>query len=301
MGLFTKSTPKIRQNISRKESFTGWQKCAGCTELVHEKELQETIQCCPKCGFHFRLPLEERISLLADRGSFEELFTDIVPTDPLEFEDVQAYSSRLQKASQKTGRDDAISTGICTLDGRRLALGVMDFSFLGGSMGSVVGERLALLIEKATFENLPLILVSSSGGARMQESVLSLMQMAKTSAALAKHSEAGLAYISVLTHPTTGGVTASFATLGDLIVAEPKALIAFAGPRVVEQTIGQKLPKGAQKSEFLLDNGMIDCIIERKDLKPKLSLLLEYLAGNTLAKNGQKRLKELLEKQHEKK
>jgi acetyl-CoA carboxylase carboxyl transferase subunit beta len=213
-------------------------------------------------------------------GTFTEHFTHVQSVDPLQFVDTESYEKRLKDARAKTGRDDAVCVGTCQLNGRPIALGVLDFAFMGGSMGSVVGERLTLLIELAIAKRLPLIIVSASGGARMQESILSLMQMAKTSAALARLSDAGLAYISVLTNPTTGGVTASFATLGDVILAEPDALIAFAGPRVVEQTIGQKLPPNAQKSEFLLEKGMIDTIVKRSELKQKLSFFLEFLVAH---------------------
>ncbi len=239
--------------------------------------------------------------MLADPGTFQELFDNINPIDALQFVDTESYKKRIEEAVKKTGRDDAICTGTCTLDGHPIALGILDFSYMGGSMGSVVGERLTLLIELATEKCLPLIIVSASGGARMQESILSLMQMAKTSAALAKLHEKGVPYISVLTNPTTGGVTASFATLGDIIVAEPDALIAFAGPRVVEQTIGQKLPPRAQKSEFLLEKGMLDCIVKRPELKARLAYFVEFLTGNKrsfekddLAKKMPRALKELL-------
>lgn len=306
MGLFSRSKPKIKIQTTKKDGYSGWIKCSGCNELIHANELAQNVNCCPKCDYHYRLSLKQRIQLLADEGSFQELFTDIKPVDSLHFVDTESYQKRIDDAKRKTGRDDAISTGVCLLAGRKIALGVLDFSFMGGSMGSVVGERLTCLIEHALEQKLPLVIVSASGGARMQESILSLMQMAKTSAALAKFHEAGLPYLSVLTNPTTGGVTASFATLGDIILAEPDALIAFAGPRVVEQTIGQKLPARAQKSEFLLEKGMVDCIVKRADLKSKLSLLIEFLSDNArpfsapffeksdLAKKMPHRLKELL-------
>ena len=214
-----------------------WIQCSGCKELIHGSELQRQLNCCPKCNYHYRQTLSQRIALLADLGTFTEHFTHVQSTDPLKFVDTESYETRLKEARAKTGRDDAICVGTCQLDGHSIALAILDFSFMGGSMGSVVGERLTLLIEHATANRLPLIIVSASGGARMQESILSLMQMAKTSAALARLSEQGLPYLSVLTNPTTGGVTATFATLGDIILAEPDALIAFAGPRVVEQTI----------------------------------------------------------------
>ncbi len=269
--------------------------------MIHANELQQNMNCCPKCDYHYRLGLQERLALLADEGSAEELFGHIVPIDSLDFVDTESYKDRLEQSIRKTGRTDAIWTGCCKLDGKGVALAVLDFSFMGGSMGSVVGERLTLLIELAIEKRLPLIIVSASGGARMQESILSLMQMAKTSAALSRLHQAQLPYLSVLTNPTTGGVTASFATLGDVIVAEPDALIAFAGPRVVEQTIKQKLPPKAQKSEFLLEKGMIDNIISRANLKASLSRLLDYFLGNfsfctqsSLAQNCAERLKELL-------
>ncbi len=301
MGLFSRNQPKIKVQTSKKDGFSGWIKCSGCSEMIHANELQQNLNCCPKCSHHYRLGLQERLSLLADEGSAEELFEYIVPVDSLEFVDTESYKDRLEHSIQKTGRRDAIWTGCCKLEGKEVALAVLDFSFMGGSMGSVVGEKLTLLIEHAIEQKLPLIIVSASGGARMQESILSLMQMAKTSAALSRFHLAGLLYLSVLTNPTTGGVTASFATLGDIIVAEPDALIAFAGPRVVEQTIKQKLPPRAQKSEFLLEKGMIDAIIHRSNLKAKLSQLLEFFVGNLplanrsfLAENCAERLKELL-------
>ncbi len=217
--------------------------------------------------------------MLADPGSFVERFTHLQPVDALQFVDIEPYHERLQFAKKKTARDEAVCVGTCTLGGKEIALGILDFSFMGGSMGSVVGERLTLLIEYATKNHLPLVIVSASGGARMQESVLSLMQMAKTSSALKRLHEKRVLYISVLTNPTTGGVTASFATLGDIILAEPDALIGFAGPRVVEQTIGQKLPPKAQRSEFLLEKGMIDCIVLREELKKKLSFFIEFFSS----------------------
>lgn len=297
MGLFSRNKPKIKVQTTKKDGFSGWIKCGGCSELVHATELQKNLNCCPKCSYHYRLPLAQRIELLSDESTFSELFTDIQSTDPLQFVDTESYKDRLAEAKKKTGRDEAIAVGTCKIEGIKVALAILDFSFMGGSMGSVVGERLTLLIEHAIEKRLPLVIVSASGGARMQESILSLMQMAKTSAALALLDEQGLPYISILTNPTTGGVTASFATLGDIILAEPDALIAFAGPRVVEQTIGQKLPPNAQKSEFLLDKGMIDVIVKRADLKEKLAFFLELLSGNgeetPFAKNGSSRLKEI--------
>jgi len=301
MGLFSRNKPKIKIQTTKKDGFSGWIKCSGCNELIHANELSQNLNCCPKCNYHYRLGLAQRLQLLADEGTFQELFTDLKPVDALGFVDTESYAKRIEDAGKKTGRDDAACVGICQMDGHRVALGLLDFSYMGGSMGSVVGERLTRLIELAIERKLPLIIVSASGGARMQESILSLMQMAKTSAALAKLYEEGLPYISVLTNPTTGGVTASFATLGDIIVAEPDALIAFAGPRVVEQTIGQKLPPKAQKSEFLLEKGMLDCIVKRSELKARLVFFIRFFTGNErvfekdeLAKKMPSALKELL-------
>ena len=302
MGLFSRNQPKIKIQTTKKDGFSGWIKCSGCSEMIHANELQQNLNCCPKCSYHYRLGLQERIDLLADPETFQELFTDIAPVDALQFVDTDSYKDRIATAQKKTGRIDAIATGLCQLSGKAVALAVLDFSFMGGSMGSVVGGRLTCLIELALQERRPLIIVSASGGARMQESILSLMQMAKTSAALAKLHEAGIPYLSVLTNPTTGGVTASFATLGDVILAEPDALIAFAGPRVIEQTIKQKLPPRAQKSEFLLEKGLIDCIVKRSELKGRLASILDYLVPrkrkeeptDSLAQKMPERLKELL-------
>lgn len=277
MGLFSREKPKIKVQSSKKDGFSGWLKCTHCNELIHANELQQNFFCCPKCDYHYRLPVDDRIKSLADPETFEPLFENLRSVDPLHFVDTEPYTKRLEEAREKTGREDAIVTGICKLHNIPIALAIMDFSFMGGSMGSVVGEKITTLIEYALAKQLPLVIISTSGGARMQESILSLMQMAKTSAALAKFHQAQLPYISVLTNPTTGGVTASFASLGDIILAEPNALICFAGPRVIEQVIGQQLPAEAQKSEFLLDHGMIDCIVRRQDLKNKIGEILQYL------------------------
>jgi len=281
MALFKRDKPKIKVQTTKRDSYSGWLKCTHCNELIHTNELEQNKNCCPKCDYHYRLPTDERLKSLADEGTFTELFNDIQPTDTLKFVDQEPYTDRLEKAKEKSGRDEAVLVGTCKIHGQPIALGILNFSFMGGSMGSVVGERLTRLIEHALDHKLPLIIVSTSGGARMQESTLSLMQMAKTSAALAKLHEARVPYISVLTNPTTGGVTASFASLGDIIIAEPNALICFAGPRVIEQTIGQQLPEGAQKSEFLLKHGMIDCIVKRHDLKNKLAEIIDYLSGDS--------------------
>lgn len=280
MGLFSRSKPKIKIQTTKRDSFSGWLKCTQCNELIHTNELEQNNNCCPKCDSHYRLSAEDRIKLLSDKDSFTELFGDLEPVDSLQFVDSEPYSERLIKAREKSGRNEAVMVGTAKIDMLPMAIGVMDFNFMGGSMGSVVGERLTRLIELAIEQSIPLVIVSTSGGARMQESILSLMQMAKTSAALGRLNEKKIPYISILTNPTTGGVTASFASLGDVIIAEPNALICFAGPRVIEQTIGQKLPPGAQKSEFLLKHGMIDCIVKRHELKNKLSEILHVLVGN---------------------
>lgn len=280
MRLFSRDKPKIKIQTSKRDGYSGWLKCKECHDLIHVNELEQNLNCCPKCDHHYRLTVQERLNLLVDRESFCELFGDILPKDSLNFVDSETYTDRLQSAREKSERNEAVCVGTCRIEGVNIALGVMDFKFMGGSMGSVVGERLTLLIEYALHTRLPLVIVSASGGARMQESIFSLMQMAKTSAALAKLHEAGIPYISVLTNPTSGGVTASFASLGDLIIAEPGALICFAGPRVIEQTIGGKLPEGAQKSEFLLQHGMIDCIVRRQELKKKLAHMLRFISGN---------------------
>lgn len=300
MGLFSRDKPKIKIQTSKKDGFSGWLKCTHCNELIHTNELEQNQNCCPKCNYHYRLSTDDRIKSLSDPDTFELMFNDLQPVDALKFVDTEPYPMRLASAQEKSGHNEAVVVGTCLLHNHKIALGVFDFNFMGGSMGSVVGERLTRLIEHALKEKLPLVIVSTSGGARMQESVLSLMQMAKTSGALAKLHEAGVPYLSVLTNPTTGGVTASFASLGDIIIAEPNALICFAGPRVIEQTIGQQLPPGAQKSEFLLKHGMIDCIVNRHELKQKLADFIELLKGNpneegegtarqNLSKNGSRK------------
>lgn len=280
LGLFKRHKPKIKIGSAKKSGFSGWVKCTKCEDMIHASELRDHYNCCPKCDHHYRISAVERIELLSDSHSFKELFSDVKPTNPLNFFDSENYGDRLKKAQKKTGQSEAVLVGTCTIGKIRVALGVLDFGFMGGSMGSVVGERITSLVEHAMGHRFPVVLVSSSGGARMQESIFSLMQMAKTSAALAKLSERRLPYISVLAHPTTGGVTASFASLGDLIIAEPEALIGFAGPRVVAQTIGQKLPDSAQKSEFLLEKGMIDLIVRREELREKLRFFLSFLLDN---------------------
>lgn len=254
-----------------------WLKCDGCAAQIYRKDLVANQYVCPECGFHYRMPVDARIELLVDRGSFEEWSGQLFPTDPLSFEDVEPYPDRLSRGQQKQKRPDAIVTGAATLNGDKIALVVMDFFFMAGSMGSVVGEEIARAAERAAAEGRALIAITASGGARMQEGALSLMQMAKTTMALDVLARQGLPYIVVLTDPTTGGVTASFATLGDLIFAEPKALISFAGPRVIQQTVKQELPEGFQRSEFLLRKGMLDEVVQRKDLKAVLARSLSLL------------------------
>jgi acetyl-CoA carboxylase carboxyl transferase subunit beta len=280
MGLFSRSKPKIKIESVKKDSFSGWIKCSGCSELVHASELQSNFNCCPKCDYHYRITIQQRLALIADEESFEEKFKEFKPIDSLNFVDSEKYIDRLKKAEEKSERDEAVMVGTCKLEGQAIALAILDFNFMGGSMGSVVGDRITSIVEYAAANELPLIIVSASGGARMQESIFSLMQMAKTSAALVKLHEKKLPFISLLTNPTTGGVIASFASLGDIILAEPDALIAFAGPRVIEQTIGEKLPPNAQKSEFLLEKGMIDGIVRRHELKSKLAFFVSFLTGN---------------------
>jgi len=255
-----------------------WTKCDSCGEIIYVKELEKNFWICKKCGFHFRLKSGDYIEILLDEGKFEEYDRDLVSTDPLEFKDSKRYPDRVRDSIKKTNLNDAIVTGIGKINGKEVNFGVMDFGFIGGSMGSVVGEKVARAIERSIERKIPLVIVSCSGGARMQEGILSLMQMAKTSALLSKLSELKIPFISILTNPTTAGVMASYASLGDVIIAEPKALLGFAGPRVIQQTIGQELPEGFQSSEFFLEHGFLDMIVERKDLKRILGLMLEYLS-----------------------
>jgi acetyl-CoA carboxylase carboxyl transferase subunit beta len=254
-----------------------WQRCPGCQETIFRKEAQKRLGVCPECDYHWYVPAQERIRQLLDEGTFEEWFADLEPADPLGFVDKKPYHDRLKKEQDRTGLRDAAVVGTGMIRARRVAFGVTDSSFIMGSMGSVVGEKLTRLIERATDEGLPLIIVSGSGGgARMHEGVLSLMQMAKVSAALARLDGAGGLFISVLTNPTMGGVAASFAALGDLVFAEPKALIGFAGPRTIKATIRIELPKGFQTSEFLLEHGFIDRIVRRQDLKSEIARAIDY-------------------------
>lgn len=280
MSLFRKPKYTLVNLVKKKDIPHGlWTKCPDCGEYIYNKALKENQKVCQKCDYHFTLTAQERISLFFDKGSVKEFATGIKPTDPLDFKGPKDYKKKLQEEKKKTNLDDACVVGEARINGSKLIFGVTDSRFMMGSMGSVVGEKLTRAIERATEEGLPIMIVSGSGGgARMQEGMLSLMQMAKTSIALSRHHKQGYLFISVLTNPTMAGVLASFATLGDVIIAEPKALIGFTGPRVIEQTIRQTLPEGFQSSEFLLEHGLIDMIISRKNLKENLFQLLEYLS-----------------------
>jgi len=253
-----------------------WLRCPQCAQMVYRKQMEANLHVCPECSFHFRIGAAERVRQLCDPGSFQPLFENLAPNDPLQFNDLKAYSARLTAEQGKTGRNDAVLAGRAFVKGRQCALCCLDLSFMMGSMGSVAGEIITRAIEEATRHDLPLAIVPCSGGARMQESGLSLMQMAKTSAALARFDDAGGLFISVLTDPTTGGVTASFAMLGDVIFAEPGALVGFAGPRVIQQTIRQTLPEGFQRAEFLLEHGMVDRIVTRHDLRNEIARVIDY-------------------------
>ncbi len=265
--------------VAKKREMPGglWTKCEECGEIIYNKKLEESLKICVKCSFHFTMTAMERVALLIDEGTFKEYDPDMISVDPLKFEGPKKYKDKIEKDKVDTGLKDAIITGEGDLDGKKVVLAVTDSRFIMGSMGSVVGEKLTRAIEKAIDKKFPLIIVSGSGGgARMYEGLFSLMQMAKTSAALAKYNKAGLLYISVLTNPTMAGIMASFASLGDLVIAEPKALIGFTGPRVIAQTIHQKLPPGFQTSEFLLEHGLLDMIVHRKNLKATLSKFINY-------------------------
>ncbi len=256
-----------------------WIKCDNCKEIIYKQELERNANVCPRCQHHFRINARARLDLLVDPGSFEERNTAIRSQDPLHFKDQKSYPDRVKAAKKATGMEDALLSGLARIGGHRVSLCSLEFGFMGGSMGSVVGEKVTRAIEDARTERIPFMAISCSGGARMQESVLSLMQMAKTSAALARLGRARLPYISILTDPTTGGVTASYAMLGDINIAEPKALIGFAGPRVIQDTIRQELPAGFQRAEFLLNHGFVDMIVERKNLRQTLIQLLDFFAG----------------------
>jgi acetyl-CoA carboxylase carboxyl transferase subunit beta len=277
MSWIKKAKEGLKVQQRRRELPDGlWTKCEDCGEILYHKELERNLWTCSKCSYHFRIPARTYIRIVLDEGSFVERFSEVVSTDPLRFRDNKRYVDRLKKAREETGLSEAILVGGARIDGRPLVIGIMDFSFLGGSLASAAGERIARGILLALERRWPFVIFSSSGGARMFEGILSLMQMAKTNALLARLSDAGLPYISVLTHPTTGGVTASFASVGDVILAEPKALIGFAGPRVIKQTINQELPEGFQRSEFLESHGMVDRIVHRMELRRTLSWFLAF-------------------------
>jgi acetyl-CoA carboxylase carboxyl transferase subunit beta len=262
-------------------------KCDGCEAHLYKRELEEFHQVCTHCGYHFRLGARERLAMIFDDGKFEELDAEVISIDPLEFTDTKAYPDRLRQATKNSGLPEAIISGRGKVGNHLVFAGAMDMSFIGGSMGSAVGEKVTRLIEAAINQQGAVVIFAASGGARMQEGALSLMQMAKIAAALAELDEARLPFVSVLTDPTTGGVTASFATLGDIIIAEPKALIGFAGPRVIEQTIRQKLPKDFQKSEFLLEHGMVDAIVDRREMKDYLAKLLNFMMNPEISNESE--------------
>lgn len=279
MSWFTKAKAGIEKNDVKKSKVPEgmWLKCPGCSQTILSKDIDANQGVCPGCGHHYRISARRRLENLLDGGVWQELDAGVTSVDFLEFKDAKSYQERIDAALSKGGSKDAVICVEGAIEGTKVQVSIFDFSFMGGSMGSVVGEKITRSIERGLKQNQPVIIISASGGARMQESILSLMQMAKTSAALAKLKKAGIPFISILTDPTTGGVTASFAMLGDLNIAEPKALIGFAGPRVIEQTIRQKLPEGFQRAEYLLDHGMIDVIIPRTEMRKKLSSILKML------------------------
>ncbi len=279
MSWFTKERVGIEKSAGKKVTFPDgmWIKCPGCSETLLSKDVEANLQVCPKCGHHYRISARKRLEALLDGGVWQEFDAGVTSVDFLEFKDAKSYQERIDAALAKGGAKDAVICVEGAIEELPVQVSCFDFSFMGGSMGSVVGEKITRSIERGLQKRQPVIIISASGGARMQESILSLMQMAKTSAALAKLKSAGIPFVSLLTDPTTGGVTASFAMLGDVNIAEPKALIGFAGPRVIEQTIRQKLPEGFQRAEYLLDHGMIDAIIPRNEMRSKLASILKML------------------------
>jgi acetyl-CoA carboxylase carboxyl transferase subunit beta len=284
MTWFKRQSGELDTSGEKKVRTEGlWVKCEQCRQIIWKKDLEENLNVCPKCDKHFRIDARARLAQLLDDNQYEVTDADLVSTDPLKFVDLKAYSSRLKQAQSDTGLKDAVINAHGKLNGRPVIVSAMEYSFIGGSMGAVVGEAITRAIEQATDSKQPIIIISASGGARMMEGVVSLMQLAKISAALARLDEARVPYISVLTDPTTGGVTASFAMLGDLNIAEPGALIGFAGPRVIEQTIRQKLPQGFQRAEFLLEHGMLDAVVHRKQLKPYIARALEFMTPTRAA------------------
>ena len=280
MAWFKRESGDLEPSGEKKIRTEGlWVKCENCRQIIWKKDLEENLNVCPKCGKHFRIDARTRLAQLFDNGEYETFSDNLASTDPLKFIDLKPYSERLKRAQEETGLTDAVINARGKLNGRPVIVSAMEYAFIGGSMGSVVGEVITRAIEESLEKKQPIIIISASGGARMMEGVLSLMQLAKISAALARLDEARVPYISLLTDPTTGGVTASFAMLGDLNIAEPGALIGFAGPRVIEQTIRQKLPPGFQRSEFLLEHGMLDAVVHRKELKSYISRALEFMSS----------------------
>jgi acetyl-CoA carboxylase carboxyl transferase subunit beta len=281
MGWFKRSKENISPDSIKRELPDGqWVKCVSCSEIIHKSQFELNNWVCTKCDHHFRIGSTEYISILFDKNTFREMDKKMRSGDPLEFSDTKNYKERVAATIKKSGLNDAVKTGTGRIDGKRVAFACMDFKFIGGSMGAVVGEKIARAIDKAYTSKIPMIIISQSGGARMMEGAFSLMQMAKTSARLARLADNKIPYISILTDPTTGGTTASYAMLGDIIIAEPNALIGFAGPRVIKETIGKDLPEGFQRSEFLLEHGFIDFITPRKELKEKLAIVLDYVSND---------------------
>jgi acetyl-CoA carboxylase carboxyl transferase subunit beta len=283
MAWFKRQSGELDTSGEKKVRTEGlWVKCDECRQIIWKKDLEENLNVCPKCERHFRIDARTRLAQLLDDNQYDVFDSDLTSTDPLKFVDLRAYSSRLKQAQSDTGLKDAVINGSGKMNGRPVIVSALEYAFIGGSMGAVVGEAITRAIEKSIETKSPIIIISASGGARMMEGVVSLMQLAKISAALARLDEAKVPYISVLTDPTTGGVTASFAMLGDLNIAEPGALIGFAGPRVIEQTIRQKLPQGFQRSEFLLEHGMLDAVVHRKQLKPYIARALDFMDQATV-------------------
>jgi len=280
MPWFKKGEEEKEEKEKREELKSSdqlWVKCNSCSEIIYRKVIERNLQVCPKCNYHFQIPARRRIECVLDPGTFTEYDSDLTSTDPLEFKDSKRYSHRLKESQERSGQKEAIICGEGRIEGQPAMIGIFEFNFMGGSLGSVVGEKITRLIERGIEKRIGVVIFCASGGARMQEGILSLMQMAKTSAALAKIQESRLPYISVLTDPTTGGVSASIGMLGDIIIAEPKAMIGFAGPIVIKNTIKAELPEGFQRAEYLLEHGMVDMIVERKDLRHTLASLLEML------------------------
>ncbi|HRR28060.1 MAG TPA: acetyl-CoA carboxylase, carboxyltransferase subunit beta [Victivallales bacterium] len=287
MALFTKEKYTAIKTSQKKEIPGGlWGKCPNCSDVSYKKFIEENLNVCPKCSHHYPMTAQERIKLLTDENSFREIDPSMTSLDPLEFEGVAPYKEKIEKSKAKTGMNEAVICGTAHLNQREYALAVMDFRFLGASMGSVVGEKITRIIELATQKSIPLVIVTASGGARMYEGMISLMQMAKTSGALYRYSKINQPYIVIMTNPTTAGVTASFASLGDILIAEPGALIGFAGPRVIKDTTQATLPEGFQSSEFLYKKGLIDRIVHRKDLKNELNLIFQYFTQNSKSKKN---------------